>query len=282
MSNQVKTTLLLASLTAIILLIGHALGGQKGMLMAFFFALVMNLVSYWYSDKIVLRMYRARPVTRDDDPYLYNTVRNLAIRANMPEPRLYVIPQDSPNAFATGRNPANAAVAVTEGALNLLDKRELEGVLAHELSHVKNRDILVSTIAASLAGAIMIIGTWLRWTAFFGGFGGDDDDGAGGIGLLAIAILAPIAALIIQLAISRSREYLADSTGARLAGTPRGLAKALEKLHNYSRRAPMTSANPSTAHMFIVHPFSGGGLTALFSTHPPIEKRIQRLMEMRG
>jgi len=281
MSNQIKTTLLLACLTALIILIGRALGGQKGMLMAFAFALVMNLVSYWYSDKIVLKMYKARPITRDDNPYLYNTVRNLAIRARIPEPRLYIIPEQSPNAFATGRNPANAAVAVTEGALELLDRHELEGVLAHELSHVRNRDILVSTIAASLAGAIMIIGTWLRWATFFGGFGGDDDEGVGGLGLLAIAILAPIAALIIQLAISRSREYLADSTGARIAGTPQGLAHALEKLSSYSRRIPMKKANPSTAHMFIVHPFSRGGLASLFSTHPPIEKRIQRLMEMR-
>jgi heat shock protein HtpX len=280
MSSQVKTALLLASLTALILLIGHALGGNKGIVLAFFLALVMNLVSYWYSDKIVLKMYRARPVTRDDDPYLYNTVRNLAMRAGIPEPKLYLIPQKSPNAFATGRNPANAAVAVTEGALELLDRHELEGVLAHELAHVRNRDILVSTIAATLAGAIMMIGTWLRWAAIFGGFQGDDDDGAGGLGLLAIAILAPVAAIIIQLAISRSREYLADATGARIAGTPRGLASALEKLHGYSRRAPMRNANPSTAHMFIVQPFSGGGLTALFSTHPPVEKRIQKLLGM--
>lgn len=280
MSNQIKTTLLLAALTALILLIGHAVGGQKGILFAFFIALVMNLVSYWYSDKIVLKMYRARPVTKDENPYLYNTVRNLAMRADVPEPKLYIIPERSPNAFATGRNPANAAVAVTEGALELLDKRELEGVLAHELSHVKNRDILISTIAATLAGAIMMIAHWLRFAAFFGGTQRDDDEGGGGLGLLAIAVLAPIAAVVIQLAISRSREYLADSTGAQLAGTPFGLANALEKLNAYSRRAPMPDAHPSTAHMFIVHPFSGGGLMSLFSTHPPIEKRIQKLREM--
>lgn len=280
MGNQIKTTLLLVCLTIIVLFIGQALGGRTGMVLAFFFAMAMNMVSYWYSDKIVLKIYRAQPVTKEEDPYLYNLVKNLASRAGIPEPRIYIIPERNPNAFATGRNPANGVVAVTEGALELLDEHELKGVLAHELSHIRNRDILVSTIAASLAGAIMIIGTWLRWTAIFGGMG-DDEEGAGGLGILAMAILAPLAAIIIQLSISRSREYLADNTGAHIAGTPYGLARALEKLNDYSRRAPMRTARPSTAHMFIVNPFTGWML-GLFSTQPPVEKRIQKLLEMEG
>lgn len=272
-----RTTLLLGALTALIVLIGRLLGGQQGMIFAFILALGMNFFSYWYSDRIVLKMYRAREVTPQENPRLYDMVGHIANRADIPVPRIYVIPEDSPNAFATGRNPQHAVVAVTEGLLKLMDREEIEGVLSHELAHIKNRDILIGSIAATMAGAIMIVASMARWTAFLGG-GSDDDEGGGlgAIGLIVMSILAPIAALLIQMAISRSREYQADASGARFAGQPNGLANALEKLGIYSRRVPM-QASPQTAHMFVVNPLRGGHLATLFSTHPPLEDRVARL-----
>lgn len=282
MSNTFKTGLLLISLTVLIMLVGQYFGGQSGMFIAFIIAMVMNLGSYWFSDKIVLRMYRAKEVSPHEEPELHSIVTALAQRAGIPRPKIYVIPSENPNAFATGRNPENAAVAVTDGIRRILNREELEGVLAHELSHVKNRDILISSIAATLAGVVMLVASWARWAAIFGGIGrGDDDDGGGLVGFLAVAILAPLAATLIQLAISRSREYLADSTGAKIAGNPSGLASALGKLNDASKRIPMNT-NPSTAHMFIVNPLSGRSLMGLFSTHPPIEKRVARLKGMSG
>jgi heat shock protein HtpX len=238
----------------------------------------MNFFSYWYSDKLVLKMYRASEVAPGQFPELYETVQRLTQRAGLPMPKLYVIPQQAPNAFATGRNPEHAVVAVTEGLLKLMNHKEVTGVLAHELAHVKNRDILIGSIAATMAGAIMILATMARWSAIFGGGSSHDDEGggAGVIGLIAMSIIAPMAAMVIQMAISRSREYLADATGASFAGNPDGLATALEKLGAYSKKLPM-DANPSTAHMFIVNPLSGRGLMSLFSTHPPLEERIARL-----
>jgi heat shock protein HtpX len=282
MGNQLKTGLLLGVLTALIIMFGSALGGGNGMMIAFIFALGMNLFSYWFSDKIVLRMYSARQVTEAEEPELFSMVQRLTSAAGLPMPKIYIIPDDSANAFATGRNPEHAAVAVTQGILRLLGPAELEGVLAHELAHVKNRDILIGSVAAVLAGVITYIAHMAQWGAMFGGFSrSDDDEGGGGIfATLALAIIAPIAALIIQMAISRSREYLADESGARFAGTPAGLAGALEKLSSASQRIPL-DANPATAHMFIVKPFTGGGIMNLFSTHPPIEERIKRLRELR-
>ena len=279
-ANSLKTFSLLAVLTILILLIGQWAGGTQGLTIAFLFAVVMNFGSYWYSDKLVLRIYRARAVSEAEAPALHTAVRRLCQRAQLPMPKLYVIPSGATNAFATGRNPEHAAVAVTEGILNLLNADELEGVLAHELAHVRNRDILISSIAATMAGAIMMLGTWVRWAAIFGGFGGRGGGrGGGGLAFLVMAILAPLAALMIQLAISRSREYLADATGAWIARSPHGLAGALEKLHHASQRVPM-EANAATAHLFIVNPLSGRSLGALFSTHPPVEKRIARLREL--
>lgn len=278
MGNQIRTTLLLAVLTAVIVWIGGAMGGRQGMVMALFFAGAMNFASYWYSDTIVLKMYKAREATPAQAPELYRLVERLARNAGLPMPRVYVIPQDTPNAFATGRNPAHAVVAVTEGLLRLMSPDELAGVLAHELGHVKNRDILIGSIAATLAGAVMVLANMARWSAIFGGMRSSDDNrGMGGIGLLVMSIIAPLAAGLIQMAISRSREYLADAAGARIAGSPAGLAAALEKLGVYNRRSPM-DAHPSTAHMFIVNPLSGQRMAALFSTHPPIENRIARLL----
>ncbi len=281
MGNQLKTVILLGSLTGLILFIGRYLGGEEGMTVALLFAALMNFGSYWFSDKIVLAMYRAREADEAEYPYLYSIVRRLCQKSGLPFPRIYVIPTPSPNAFATGRSPRHAAVAVTEGIMRILSESELEGVIAHELSHIKNRDILISSIAATMAGAIMWLADMVRFAAIFGGFGGrDEDEGGGIIGLLAMTIIAPIAAMIIQLAISRSREYLADESGARLAGSPLGLARALEKLHYASESLPL-SANPATSHLFIVNPLSGRSLINLFSTHPPIEERIKRLLEMR-
>ncbi len=278
MGNQLRTTILLAVLTAVIVWIGQAMGGRQGMILALVFAGVMNFASYWYSDKIVLKMYRATAASPVQAPEVYRIVEQLSRNAGLPMPRVYVIPQDTPNAFATGRNPEHAVVAVTEGLLRLMDKEELSGVLAHELAHVKNRDILIGSIAATLAGAIMVLASMARWSAIFGGLRSNDEEGGmGGIGLIVMSIIAPMAAGLIQMAISRSREYLADATGASIAGSPRGLARALEKLGGYSRRIPM-NANPSTAHMFIVNPLSGQRMAALFSTHPPIEKRVARLL----
>lgn len=282
MQNTLRTTLLLAVLTALIVFIGRLFGGSQGMVIAFVLAVIMNIGSYWFSDKIVLAMYRAQPVDEQQAPELYRIVRELASQANLPMPRVYIIPQDTPNAFATGRNPQHAVVAVTEGIMRLLTLDEIRGVLAHELGHVKNRDILISSIAATLAGVVMILANMARWAAIFGGVRSDENEGGGGIvGLLVTAILAPIAAMLIQMAISRSREYLADETGARLSHSPESLASALQKLSTASQRLPMRNARPETAHMFIVNPLSGKSLANLFSTHPPIEERIQRLRAMR-
>jgi heat shock protein HtpX len=280
MGNALKTTLLLGLLTGFLLFIGEDFGGQNGMIIALIFAGVMNFVSYFFSDKIALAMYRARPVTREELPRAYEIVERLTQRIGIPMPKIYVIPSDSPNAFATGRNPNHASVAVTQGILNLLNDEEMEGVLAHELGHVRNRDILISSIAATIAGAITFLARMAMWGAMFGGYGGRDDrNRGGGIGSLFMVILAPIAALLIQMAVSRSREYAADATGAHLTGNPYALASALRKLDEYSRRVPLP-ASPSTAHLFIVQPFLGmGGMNwaNLFSTHPPIAKRIERL-----
>jgi heat shock protein HtpX len=241
----------------------------------------MNFFSYWYSDKLVLKMYRASEVTPNQAPELYEMVQRLTKQAGLPMPKLYVIPQQAPNAFATGRNPEHAVIAVTEGLLKIMDRDEVMGVLAHELAHVKNRDILIGSIAATMAGAIMMLATMARWSAIFGGGRQDEEGGgAGFIGLIAMSIIAPLAAMIVQMAISRSREYLADATGARFAGHPEGLARALEKLGAYSKQLPM-DANPSTAHMFIVNPLSGRSMMSLFSTHPPLEERIARLRGVR-
>jgi len=280
MSNVFKTGLLLAVLTAMLVVIGGAIGGQQGMVIAFFFAVVMNFFSYWFSDKMVLAMYGAQPIEESQAPGLYAIVRRLATKAQIPMPRVYLIPSETPNAFATGRNPEHAAVAVTEGIMRILDQDELEGVLAHELSHVKNRDILISTVAATLAGAITYLAHMAQWAAMFGGRRDDDEGGSNPIAMIAMAILAPIAAMLVQLAVSRAREYQADATGARLAGRTWGLAKALEKLQMAQQVAPM-NANPSTAHLFIVNPLSGQALMSLFSTHPPLEQRIARLRAMK-
>ena len=278
MSNVFKTALLLTAMTLLLMLAGRAFGGQRGMLMALILAAVMNFVSYFFSDKIALAMYRAQPITRDDLPRVYNIVERLTQKVGLPTPKVYLIPNDSPNAFATGRNPNHASVAVTQGILGLLTDDELEGVIAHELGHVRNRDILISSIAATLAGAITFLASIARWGMIFGGFGGDRDDRRGGaIGALLMMFLAPFAAMLIQLAVSRSREYGADETGAHWTGNPYALASALAKIDNYSRRLPLV-ATPSTAHMFIIQPFLGGvSFGNLFSTHPSTAKRIERL-----
>lgn len=281
MSNLLKTAVLLAALTALLVLIGDFLGGAQGMVVAFLFALAINFASYWFSDRIVLAMYRAQPVDEAAAPEIYRIVRRLTSRAGLPMPRVYVIAEDTPNALATGRNPEHAAVAVTEGILRVLSEDELEGVLAHELSHVQNRDTLIMTLAATLAGAVTMVARIAGYAAMFGGRRSDDEDSGGGaFGAIIMMIVAPIAALLIQLAISRAREFQADASGARLAGRPWGLAKALEKLDVAARTEPM-AATPATAHLFIVNPLRGqGGLSTLFSTHPPIEERIARLRAM--
>jgi heat shock protein HtpX len=275
MNNAVKTALLLGLMSGLVLLIGEALGGSGGLVLAFIIAAGMNFVSYWFSDRIVLKMYRAQEV--DPSHPFYQLVSRLAHRAGLPQPRVYVIPTDSPNAFATGRNPQHAAVAATQGILRMLDERELEGVIGHELTHVRHRDILISSVAATMAAAIMFIARMMQFAAFFGGgYGRNDREGNNPLALLAMVILAPVAAMLIQAAISRSREYAADAGGAEIAGSPYGLVDALKKIDAGSRRIPL-DANPATAHMFIVKPFSGKNLFALFSTHPPTEKRIQAL-----
>jgi heat shock protein HtpX len=281
MGNQFRTTILLAVMTALIIWIGHLFGGRQGMVIALLLAAGMNFFSYWYSDRIVLKMYHAQEVSSQQAPELYEIVRRLSSNAGLPMPRLYVIPKEAPNAFATGRNPEHAVVAVTQGLLRIMDQDEVTGVLAHELAHVKNRDILIGSIAATMAGAIMVLASMARWTAIFGGGSHDDEGGSSTLGLIVMSLLAPLAAMIIQMAISRSREYLADSSGARFAGTPEGLARALDKLGRYSKKIPM-AANPSTAHMFIVNPLSGRSLMSLFSTHPPLEERIARLRGYSG
>ncbi len=265
-------------LTALILLFGKMLGGSTGLYIAFFFAILMNVGSYWFSDKIVLAMYRAREVDYHEAPMLHEIVEELAKRAGIPKPKVYIIPSEQPNAFATGRGPSSGVVAVTEGIMELLTPEELMGVLAHEIGHIKNRDILIQTIAATLAGVIMFISDMVKWSMIFG-FGSDDDDSNPFLAII-LAIIAPIAAMLIQLAISRSREYLADETGAKLCENPHYLASALEKLDAYAHRIPMRVGNPSTAHMFIVNPFKANSFVKLFSTHPPIEDRIRRLREM--
>jgi heat shock protein HtpX len=278
MGNTFKTAFLLTLLTLLLMFIGRAFGGQNGMLLALGLAAVMNFISYFYSDKIALAMYRAQPVTREQLPRAYEVVERLTQKIGIPMPKLYVIPTESPNAFATGRNPQHASVAMTQGILELLNDEELEGVLAHELGHVNNRDILISSVAATVAGAITMLASMGRWAMIFGGWGGGDREerGGGGIGALLMLILAPIAASLIQLAVSRSREYQADATGAHFTGNPYALASALSKLDAYSRRIPM-QATPSTAHLFIIQPLLGMNLGNLFSTHPPIAKRIERL-----
>ena len=283
-ANYLKTALLLGLLTGLIVVCGSVLGGRTGATIALLIAAVMNFVSYWFSDKIVLAMYRAKPVSEAEAPRLFSIVQRLTSRAGLPMPKVYVLPQDAPNAFATGRNPDHSALAVTKGLLDMMSDEELEGVIAHELGHVKNRDILISSVAATIAGAITWLAHMARWGAMFGGYGGggrDDRQGTNPIALIAMAILAPIAAVLIQMAVSRSREFAADETGARFAGNPNGLARALEKLGQASGRIPM-HASPTTAqmtsHMFIVNPFRGQALMSLFSTHPPLEERIRRLL----
>ena len=280
--NQFKTFFLMLVLTVLFILVGTAIGGRNGAIYAFIFAALMNFFSYWFSDKIVLRMYGAKEVSQSEASELYGIVAELTSKASLPMPKVYIMENDTPNAFATGRNPQHAAVAVTTGILGILSRDELMGVIGHELSHIQHRDILISTIAATMAGAISVLASMARWGAMFGGFGRSDDEegGRGGniLVVLVVSIFASIAAMLIQLAISRSREYLADEGGAHLAH-PLSLAKALEKLEIASQRIPM-DANPSTAHMFIVNPLRGGGVLSLFSTHPPIEERIARLEEM--
>ena len=275
MANTFKTGLLLVLLSALFLMIGRALGGQVGLVVAFIFAIVMNFGSYWFSDKVVLRMYKATEVGSGHP--LYEMTVRLARQANLPLPRVYVIPTDSPNAFATGRNPQHAAVAATEGIIRLLDERELEGVIAHELAHIKHRDILISSVAATVAAAIMMLANMAQWAAIFGGFGGRDRNDSNPIALLIVAIVAPMAAMMIQMAISRSREFAADRAAAEIIGTPYGLADALKKIDATVRRVPL-DANPATAHMFIMKPFSGRGVSSLFSTHPATDQRIKKLL----
>src|SRR5665213_2058634 len=280
MGNTAKTAFLLTLLTVLLVLIGEHFGGRNGLILGFLFAAGMNFFSYFYSDKLALKMYKAQPVTREQLPRAYAVVERMTQRMGIPMPKMYVIPTDSPNAFATGRNPKQASVAMTEGILRLLNDDELEGVLAHELGHVQNRDILTSSIAATLAGAITLIARMGYWASLFGGYGGgrDSRERSGGFSGLFMLILAPIAATLIQLAISRSREYEADATGAKVTGNPYALARALQKLDDYSKRIPM-QASPSTAHLFIVAPLLGsGGFGNLFSTHPPIPERIRRLI----
>jgi heat shock protein HtpX len=280
--NSIKTVFFMSLLTVLLVLAGGALVGRVGLYIAFTLAIVMNVGSYWASDKLVLKMYKAQEVSPQQAPALYEIVESLTRAAGLPMPKVYIIPQESPNAFATGRNPKHAAVAVTSGILRLLDRDELAGVLGHELAHVKHRDILISTIAAIMAGAITMLASMARWAAIFGAFGGGDRRRQGGSSFLpslVMMIVAPIAAMMIQMAISRSREYMADADGAKISGHPLWLASALKKLQQGSRVAPM-QATPATAHMFIVNPLRGGGIQSLFSTHPPIEERIAKLESM--
>lgn len=284
--NVLKTGFLLALLTVLLVFLGQLMGGTQGAAVAFGFALVMNFVMYWFSDKIVLAMYRAKPLAESEAPQVYRAVREISSRIHIPMPRLYWISTRTPNAFATGRSPNHAAVAVTSGLVELMNEEELKGVLAHELSHVTNRDTLVMTIAASLAGAIMMLARMAQWSMWMGGSNRSREGNRGSgalqlVVLLLIAILAPLAAMLIQMAISRTREYSADESGAHLAGTPHGLASALQKLHQAARDYPMPNANPATAHLFIVNPLSAGAIASLFSTHPPMEERVRRLRSMR-
>ncbi|MEW6130097.1 MAG: zinc metalloprotease HtpX [Acidobacteriota bacterium] len=275
--NRMKTMFLLAVLTAMFLFIGQALGGQTGLIIAIALAGIMNFGAYWFSDKIVLRMYRAQEITREDAPELFQIVRDLTARAAMPMPKVYIIPEAPPNAFATGRNPQNAAVAVTVGLMRLLTPEELAGVIAHELGHVKNRDTLIMTVAAALGGALSMLADMAMWSAIFGGSSSDDEEGGNPLGGLLGIILAPIAASMIQMAISRSREFIADEEGAKLTGNPLALARALRKIETWSREVPIHAGTPATAHLFIINPFAGGGFLKLFSTHPTTDARVERL-----
>lgn len=277
--NTFKTAMLLTAMTLLFVFAGAALGGQSGMKIAFVMALAMNFFSYFYSDKLVLRMYNAREVNETEIPWLHQAVRDLAMRAGMPMPKVYIIPTDQPNAFATGRNPSHAAVAVTEGIMRVLSREELTGVLAHEIAHVKNRDILIGTMAATIAGAISMIANMAQWGLMFGG-SRDGERGVNPMVAIVMMIVAPLAAMLIQMAISRSREYLADQTGAELTHNPESLAQALIKIHNAATVIPM-NAEPATAHMFIISPLTGGGLMSLFSTHPPVERRVEALRNFR-
>jgi len=280
MSNTLKTTFLLALMTGLLLWLGQALGGSQGLVIALAVAVVMNFGSWWFSDRIVLRMYGARELSQSDEPELYATVHDLALAAGMPMPRLYMVPSDAPNAFATGRSPQHAAVAVTAGILRLLSRAELRGVLAHELSHVRNRDTLISAIAATMAGVILMVARMAQFAALFGGMRRDDDrDGASGVELLVMVVVAPLAAMLIQMAVSRSREYQADATGAQISHGPHDLASALEKIAGASGRLALP-AGPATAHLWIVNPLRGSWIANLFSTHPPVEERIRRLRAM--
>ncbi len=280
--NAVKTTLLMTVLTVLLILVGSLIGGNNGMVFAFVFAMVMNFGSYWFSDKIVLAMYRAKEITRDQNPTIFEIVQDLTMRAGLPMPRIYMIQSEQPNAFATGRDPQHAAVAVTEGIMRLMPKNEIRGVIAHELAHVKHRDILVSSIAATIAGAITMLANMAQWAMIFGGYGGRssrDDEGGNPIAALVMMIVAPIAAMLVQMAISRSREYDADEGGAKISGDPMALANALRRLEAAKDEIPM-KATPATAHMFIVNPLTGKSFMNMFSTHPPIEDRIERLEAM--
>jgi heat shock protein HtpX len=283
--NRLKTVVLLAALAGVFIVIGGAIGGKSGATIALVIAIVMNFVSYWYSDKIVLKMYGAQEISENDDPRLFHMIQQLAMKAALPMPRVYIIPDEAPNAFATGRNPEHAAVAVTEGIMRLLSYEELAGVIGHELSHVKHRDILIQSIAATIGAAITYLAQIGQFSMLFGGGRSDDDEGGGGgsfITSILMIILAPIAAMLIQMAISRSREYMADDSGADICGHPMWLASALDKLRRGNEAIPMQHGDPATAHMFIVQPFFGGGIANLFSTHPPIEERIERLQEKAG
>lgn len=281
MGNTIKTGLLMAALTALFMVAGQAMGGQGGMTVALLMAVGMNFFAYWFSDKLALKMGGAQEVTESEAPVLHSLVAGLAARAGLPKPRVYVIDSDTPNAFATGRNPEHAAVAVTRGLMNILNREELEGVLAHELGHIKNRDILISSLAAVMAGAISSLATMTQWAMLFGmGRSSDDEEGGGMLGALVMMIIAPIGAALIQMAISRSREYLADATGAQICGHPASLASALKRLEEANHRLPM-EVNPATAQMYIVNPLSAGSLATLFSTHPPIQERIRRLLASR-
>ncbi|MFA5779265.1 MAG: zinc metalloprotease HtpX [Elusimicrobiota bacterium] len=277
--NGLKTFLLMLSMMTIFLLVGNAIGGKQGMATAFIFATVMNFVMYWFSDKIVLAMYGAKPISEKEAPEIFKVIRRLIMKADLPMPKIFILAMETPNAFATGRNPQHASVAVTKGILDILNENELEGVLAHELSHISHRDILIATIAATMAGAISMLARMAQWAAIFGGGSRDDRDRGGGLGLLVTAIVAPLAALLIQLAISRSREYGADEGAAKLTGMPMSLASALKKLEGYSKRIP-SGVEPSTAHLFIINPLRGDTFLKLFSTHPPIQERVKRLEKM--
>ena len=277
--NTAKTILLMVTLTLMLIFIGGLIGGKSGMTMALVMAFGMNFITYWFSDKIVLKMYRAQPLSEAEAPELFAMVRRLAQRAGLPMPKVYIMDQDQPNAFATGRNPEHGAVAVTTGIMRILSREELEGVLAHELAHIKHRDILVGTVAATIAGAISYLAQMAQWAMIFGGRSSDEERGSNPIAALVMMIVGPIAAMMVQMAISRSREYGADAGGAKISGSPLHLAGALRKLQTASQKIPM-DANPATSHMFIVNPLSGGGIARLFSTHPPMEERIARLQSM--